>query len=432
VAIGPVRRPALAAMALAACAATWSACASGPDFDLIIRGGTVYDGTGETVGIRRVDVGVKGDRILAIGDLGARSAADVIDATGKVVSPGFIDAQSRSGVSLLANGFGDSHLRQGITSEILADGGPALWTAATADTAALERNGLTLDWSGLSGYFAKLESHGTAINVGTLIPLSLARAAGDSAAFIDAAMRDGAFGLVDDVNAAVPDLVAAATVAGRYDGMVMNHADSAVAQSDDAVLAVGAQAHRLVIAGLSQAPADHPASEMIGRMLRAAPRNVFVYGSLQPYAPAAGEPEAVMRETVKFGGALIATDTGAVKDSAADSDTHPAAFGAFPRLLGPFVRDAHLIELREAVRRATSAPASVFQIPQRGIIRETYFADLVVFDAGTIADRATFERPNQYPVGIEYVIVNGVVEVTPRGLTGSRSGSRLVHRLPAR
>ena len=402
-------------------------CASEPDFDLIIRGGTVYDGTGETAGIRRVDVGITGDRIRRIGDLTTSRARQFIDASGKVVSPGFIDAQSRSGLTLLADGAGESHLRQGITSEMLSDNSPALWTAATADTTALGRYGITLDWMGLAGYFDRLESHGTAINVGSLIPLSLARVAGNGTALVDEAMRDGAFGVVDDVNAGEPEVVAAATTVGMHDGMVMVRADSPVASSDEGVLAVGAHAHRIVIAGLSHAPADHPAPEMVGRMLRVAPRNVFVYGTTAPYAPTASEPEAAVREIAKFGGVLIGTDTAAVPASSSQPDTQPAAFGAFPRLVGPYVRDS-VLELREAIRRATSVPASVFQIPQRGIIRENYYADVVVLDARTIADRATFEQPNQYPIGVDYVIVNGVVALTPRGPTGSRPGTRLLHR----
>ena len=411
---------------LATCAWFLVSCSSDPDFDLVIRGGTVYDGTGEASGIRRADVGIAGDRIRQIGDLGTRTARESVDATGRIVAPGFIDAQSRSGLTLLADGAGESHLRQGITSEILSDNSPAPWTAATADTGALRRYGITLDWMGLGGYFDRLESRGTAINVGSLIPLSLARAAGNSTSFIDGAMREGAFGLVDDVNADVPELVAASIPVGTRDGMVMLRVDSAAASTDDGVLAVGAHAHRIVIAGLSHAPADHPASEMIGRMLRAVPRNVFVYGTITPYASVAGEPDATVRETAKFGGVLIGTDSAAVRASSALADTHPAAFGAFPRFVGPYVRDG-VFELREAVRRATSVPASVFQIQQRGIIRENYYADLVVFDPRTIADRATFERPNQYPTGVDYVIVNGVVTLTPRGLTGSRPGHALLH-----
>jgi N-acyl-D-amino-acid deacylase len=406
-------------------------CSTQPDFDLIIRGGTVYDGTGELPGVRRADVGITGDRIRAIGDLSARRAPVVIEANGKAVAPGFIDAQSRSGLTLLADGSGENHLRQGITSEILADGSPALWSAATADPVALQRYNLTLDWSGLGGYFTKVESRGTAINVGTLVPLSVARTAGDRNAFIDAAMRDGAFGIVDDVHADGQEVSAAAAIAGRYGGVVMVHADSEVAATDDAIVAVGSQARRLIIADLSHAPASHPASEMITRILRVIARMTYVLGTMTPYPPAPGEPDTAVRETMKFGGTMIVTDSGTMKDSTAAAGVHPAAFGAFPRLFA-LVRDAHLIELREAVRRATSTPATLYQIQERGFVRENYFADLVVFDPQTISDRATFEKPNQYAVGIEYVIVNGVVELTPRGLTGSRAGSRLLRRPASR
>jgi len=408
---------------LVACAV---GCSPQPDFDVIIRGGTVYDGTGELSGVRPVDVGITGDRIRAIGDLSTRRAPLVVDANGKVVAPGFIDAQSRAGLTLLADGSGDNHLRQGITSEILTDGSPALWTAPTADTLALQRYNLTFDWKNLTGYLTKLESRGTAINVGTLIPLSAARAAGNRDAFIDAAMRDGAFGIDDDVHAGEQEVAEVAAIAGRNSGVVMVRADSDVAATDDAMVAVGSRARRLIIADLSHSPATHPAAELIARILRVIPRMTYVLGTVTPYPPASGEADTAVRETVKFGGALVVTDSGTAKDSTAAAGLHPAGFGAFPRLFA-LVRDAHLIELREAVRRATSTPATLYQIEQRGYIRENYFADLVVFNPQTISDRATFEKPSQYPVGIEYVIVNGVVELTPRGLTGSRAGSRLVH-----
>ena len=90
------------------------------------------------------------------------------------------------------------------------------------------------------------------------------------------------------------------------------------------------------------------------------------------------------------------------------------------------MRDEKVFELNEAVRRMTSLAASQFNIPRRGILREGFYADVVVFDPATIIDRATFEKPHQYPVGIEYVIVNGVVTVTPKGHTGARAGRRLL------
>ena len=149
-------------------------------------------------------------------------------------------------------------------------------------------------------------------------------------------------------------------------------------------------------------------------------------GTLTPYASAKGESDAAIRQALRFGGTLVVTDAQTMKDSTRAADTQPAAFGAFPRLFA-LARDAQVTELRDAIRRVTSTPATLYQLQQRGYIRENYFADLVVFDPQTIADRATFEKPNQYPVGIDYVIVNGVVELTPRGTTGARAGSRLVH-----
>ena len=118
-----MRRLALSAAALAAL--TFSFCATAPEFDLVIRGGDVIDGTG--IEARRADVGVKGDRITAVGNLVDRSAGQIIDATGKVVSPGFIDTQGQSGTTLLVDGNGESHVRQGITSEIIGEGGSPTW-----------------------------------------------------------------------------------------------------------------------------------------------------------------------------------------------------------------------------------------------------------------------------------------------------------------
>jgi len=416
----------LTALGLAACAAT---CSQQPEFDLVIRGGTVYDGSGEIPGERLADVGIIGDRIRTIGDLRGREAGTSIDATGKAVAPGFIDAQSRAGLTLLADGSADNHLRQGITSEIIADGSPALWTTATADTASLQRYGLTLDWNGLPGYFTKLETRGIAINVGTLVPLSAVNATGRSSASLDAAMKDGALGVLDDVHANQQEITTAAGIAGRYGGTAMIHSDSTIAASDDALVSVGSQVRRLIVADISHAPGQAVA-EMVARLSRAIARNVPAVGTLTPYASAKGESDAAIRQALRFGGTLVVTDAQTMKDSTRAADTQPAAFGAFPRLFA-LARDAQVTELRDAIRRVTSTPATLYQLQQRGYIRENYFADLVVFDPQTIADRATFEKPNQYPVGIDYVIVNGVVELTPRGITGARAGSRLVHVPPS-
>ena len=122
----------------------WPACTqTGPRFDLIVRGGDVIDGSGQAA--RRADVGIAGDRITAIGDLASAAAGRVIDASGLVVAPGFIDVQGQSGTTLLADGNAESHIRQGITSEIIGEGGsPAFWTAADADAESLAPFGITV------------------------------------------------------------------------------------------------------------------------------------------------------------------------------------------------------------------------------------------------------------------------------------------------
>ena len=86
---------------------------------------------------------------------------------------------------------------------------------------------------------------------------------------------------------------------------------------------------------------------------------------------------------------------------------HPRTFGNFARLLGRYVRDEKLISLEEAIRRLTSLPAANHKLNQRGSLKPGYFADVVLFDPATIGDKATFEQPFQYAVGVQHVFING-------------------------
>jgi N-acyl-D-amino-acid deacylase len=86
---------------------------------------------------------------------------------------------------------------------------------------------------------------------------------------------------------------------------------------------------------------------------------------------------------------------------------HPRVFGSVGRWLGPFVRDRKLFSLEEAVHKLSGKSADRYGLAGRGVVREGAFADLVVFDAATITDRATYERPQQSCAGVDYVVVNG-------------------------
>src|SRR5205085_12438295 len=104
---------------------------------------------------------------------------------------------------------------------------------------------------------------------------------------------------------------------------------------------------------------------------------------------------------------------------------HPRAYGNFARLLGKYVRDEKLLPLEEAVRKLSGLPAANLGLDRRGLLREGYFADVVVFDPRTIADRATYENPHQYAVGMKHVFVNGVQVLKDGEHTGAKPGRAL-------
>ena len=104
------------------------------------------------------------------------------------------------------------------------------------------------------------------------------------------------------------------------------------------------------------------------------------------------------------------------------SGTHPRAYGNFARLLGRYVRDEKIIPLEEAIRKLTLLPATNIGIRDRGALRAGYYADVVVFDPATITDRATFEQPHQYSVGVRDVFVNGVQVLAGGEHTGAKPG----------
>ena len=107
------------------------------------------------------------------------------------------------------------------------------------------------------------------------------------------------------------------------------------------------------------------------------------------------------------------------------SNPHPRAYGNFARLLGKYVREEKVISLQEAIRRLSSLPAGNLGLAGRGSLKEGYFADVVIFDPATIADRATFDKPHQFAVGVRDVFVNGIQELRDGEHTNSFAGKAL-------
>ena len=528
-------------------------CTQPDRYDLIVRGGTVLPGNNGAP--TRADVGVRGDRIAAVGDLSAAPAGRIIDATGLMVAPGFIDVQGQSGTTLLADGNGESHLRQGITTEIIGEGGsPAFWTKDTADVEALAPFGVDFDWTGFKGYFERLRQRGTTINLGTFVPATTVRRTvvglddrpptpaelSRMEAMVEQAMQDGAFGLssaliyVPGSFAKTEELVALARVAAKYQGIYITHIrgesfnlfnalDEAIGIGRDAGLPVvifhlkvGAKANwgRMSEALAKIENANRAGGRVSATMYPYTAGGTGLAATLPLWVQAGGREQMLARlkdpavrrrarteieskidgwenlllaatfEGIQIAsvpkeidqsiigkrisqiaaerkadpwdvyfqlltesggriGALyhmmsegdvatglrsplvtIGTDSAALRTEGAlaQGSPHPRSYGTFPRVLGKYVREDAVMSLSEAVSRMTSSAASQIGIADRGLIRAGLFADIVVFNADTVKDNATYEKPHQYPTGIEHVIVNGVPVLDPKGLTGARPG----------
>src|SRR5215470_5603614 len=243
------------------------AVAQAPTFDVIIRIGQIIDGSGNPW--HSADIAIQGDRIVAIGKLDNARARRVIDASGLVVAPGFIDMLGQSEFSLLVDNRALSKLSQGITTEITGEGGSiapqdALTLAALQPS--IEPYHLKVDWSDLSGYFRRLESNGTPINLGTYVGAAQVREAilGDvnrvptaeelekMKALVAQAMQQGAFGISTALiyppghYAKTEELIELAKVAAQYGGIYASHMRSegqSEAAAIEEALRIGREGH---------------------------------------------------------------------------------------------------------------------------------------------------------------------------------------------
>jgi N-acyl-D-amino-acid deacylase len=524
-------------------------------FDVLIRNGRIADGTGNASFVG--DVGILNGKIAALGNLpgviGKAGAKRVIEASGLVVSPGFIDIHNHSDYTLVADGNAQSMIHQGVTSMIFGEGG----SAAPADG----KQG----WTDFKGYFALLRKQGISTNIGSYVGSSqiwtyvrgekpgppTAAELARMQALVREAMEQGALGVASSLSGPpgswidTDTLVAMCQAAAPYGGIYSTHLRTegqGVFESVAEAIQIGRRAGVPVdiihlkladrklwgqmpelVATIQQARANgqdvtanvYPyragqnnlativppwaheggAQAMIARLknpsLRGRLRDEIEHGIPDH---AAGEPPWYNHYTAtgswegmllvslsnpayrKFegkrmnevitalgGDALdvlfkVLEDNGgsvptvyfhhdekdmqyalaqpfvsigsdgiaqATEGPTAEGHPHPRYFGTFPRVLGRYVRDEKVLVLEDAIRKMTSANASKLHLWDRGLLRPGMWADVTVFDPKTIIDNATFEDPQRYASGVEFVLVNGVVVLDKGRHTGARPGEIL-------
>ncbi|QDV33130.1 N-acyl-D-amino-acid deacylase family protein [Tautonia plasticadhaerens] len=512
-------------------------------YDVVIRNGLVVDGTGNAWFLG--DVAIRGDRIAEItpaGMLDEADAEETIDASGKVVCPGFIDIQSHSREQLLSgDGRVVGKVTQGVTTEIMGEGTS---NAPSSDPEEFDVPG------GFDRWLRAMDSHGVSVNLGSFVGSGTVRSYVKGMAqgpptpeeleqmrgLVRDAMEGGAFGLASaliyppDSFVATEDLIELSKAMAPYGGLYITHlrseADRLLEAIDEAIrigreggvpveiyhlkaagernwpkaiqairkidsaraegLDVGADMYPYTAGSTGLTAALPPWASADGKLyenladpetrseIRAevldpttdwenlaglsGPENVIVLGLTKPetkqyvgkrlseiaggrgtdwvdaaidlllaerqrigtiYVMMSEENVALQMKQpwMKFG-----TDAGGHDPEKAGGLVHPRSYGTYPRILGKYVREEGVIPLEEAIRKMTSAVADRLSIRDRGLLREGMYADVVVFDPETIADRATYEDPHRLSVGIEHVFVNGEAVVREGAHTGAKPG----------
>jgi N-acyl-D-amino-acid deacylase len=239
-----MRRMRAIPMALAFALGVVSLAGQAPAFDVLIRGGEVLDGTGAAA--VSADVGIRGDRIVAVGQLGARTARRTIDAAGLTVAPGFIDLHTHSEMPLIADGTAQSKVRQGVTLDIMGESSSAAPRDPSTSLGAAGRgdDGVVADWTTFTGYFARLEKQGISINaishvaseqvrrivMGYETRDAMPRELERMKQLVARSMEEGAWGLVTRFESGGPahprEVIEMAKVVQRYGGNYTTHAGS--------------------------------------------------------------------------------------------------------------------------------------------------------------------------------------------------------------
>lgn len=535
-----------------------NASAAEPPYDVLVKGGTVYDGTGGEG--RRADVGVRGDRVAALGDLSKATAKTVVDATGLAVAPGFVNMLSWSTDSLIVDGRSQGEIRQGVTLEVFGEGfsyGPLTDTMKKRMKADQGDIQYDIAWTTLAEYLQFLEKKGIAPNIASFIGSATLRenviGLEDKRAtpeqmermkeLVRQEMEAGALGIgssliyAPDMYSTTEELIELCKVAARYQGKYISHMRSEgdrLLEAVDELIRISREAglpaeiYHLKAGGENNWP---KMDRVIARVEEARRKGLRITADMYTYTAgatgfdaclppwardggmevvfkrlgepetrgrileemrrpgdwenlclASGSPDRILLVEFKTDGlkpltgktlAEVARSRGrSAEDTVLDliledrtrigvvfflmseenvkkqvrqpwvsfcsdagslapegvflkSSTHPRAYGNFARLLGKYVRDEKVIPLAEAIRRLTGLPATNLGLEGRGFLKAGMFADVVVFDPAGIADRATYERPHQYAVGVRHVLVNGVPVLRDGEHTGALPGRAL-------
>lgn len=527
-------------------------------FDVIIRGGTVYDGTGRAP--VTADVGLKGDRIAAVGNLSRASAPTIIEAKGLAVAPGFINMLSHSETSWFVDSRSLSELLQGVTTQIFGEGSMGPLSDEMKKRRRESQGDLKYDieWTTLAEYLQQLEKRGMSQNVASFIGAPTIREyviglenkpptpeqLDQMRELVRREMEAGALGITTALIyppaffAKTDELIELCKVAAKYKGKYTTHMRSEGAQLIEAVqetirisreAGLPAEIYHLKASGESNWSKMDQVIKMIEDARKQGVKisaDMYTYpaggtglnSSLPPWVfeggpeaaykrlqdPAtrqkiadavrtpsndwenlyllSGSPDRIvlasfrndslkpltgktLAEVAKMRGKdpietimdLLLEDRSRIgtiyflmsednikkqirqpwvsfgSDAASivtegvflKSAAHPRAYGNFARLLGKYVRDEKVISLTEAVRRLTSLAATNLGLKDRGLLKPGMFADVVIFDPQTIADRATFENPHQYSVGVRDVFVNGQHVLKNGQHTGAKPGRAL-------
>lgn len=502
------------------------ACQPPAKYDLIIKGGTIYDGSG--LAPIMSDLGINGDKIEAIGDLSKAEAPHIIDASGLAVSPGFIDLHTHLNTLLRLPG-AESHIRQGVTTALGGPDGGSPWplddhlfhadslgvgcnVAFMVGHNTVRRNvmkledrdptaeelegmktqirqgmeagafGISTGLKYLPGAFSKvdevielskvaseyggfytshlreegiglLEAVYEAISIGreASIPIVLTHhkaigttmwgASVKTLAMVDSARNIGLDIMMDQypynasytsISVLIPSW---ARAGGKFEERVNNPVlkDSIKRGIIHNILydRGGADLHRVQFARVTWN------QQLEGKTLH----DWLVMQDLEPSIE--NGAEAVIQAQLNGGAScvyfamddedverimahpqtMIASDGRLVQPG--EGHPHPRWYGTFPRVLGVYVREKGIISLSEAIRKMTSMPADRMGLTDRGRIQIGNMADIVIFNPETVKDMATFDNPHQYPVGIDYVLVNGVLAVEKGEYKDVRSGKVL-------